>query len=175
MSSHINCLTAFGVVSSFKCFVVYRKAFRSPSVSPFWSRRTFIHPFTSTLLPVNENRWCYSIFHTWNRGNFISWPNQERTMTFIPFANAPVGWIWSYKIIKATMTLMMNFSVSCCWIRPRSSGVSNIFWHTCIKSHLLIISLTPRPTSLIIYICISYMFLISLLPWPWLLKALLYC
>ena len=68
MSSHINCLTAFGVVSSFKCFVVYRKAFRSPSVSPFWSRRTFIHPFTSTLLPVNENRWCYSIFHTWNRG-----------------------------------------------------------------------------------------------------------
>ena len=106
------------------------------------------------------------------RWGIISWPNCERTMTSIPFANAPVGWIWSYKIIKATMTLMMNFSVSCCWIRPRSSGVSNIFWHTCIKSNLSIRSLTPRH---LFNICISYMFLIPLLPWPWLLEALLYC
>ena len=50
MSPQINCLTALGVVSSFKCFVVYRRAFKRPSV-PFWARTTFMQPFTSTLLP----------------------------------------------------------------------------------------------------------------------------
>ena len=94
----------------------------------------------------------------------ISCPNCERTMTSIPFANAPVGWIWSYKIIKATMTLMMNFSVSCCWIRPRSSGVSNIFWHTCIKSNLSIRSLTPRHLFNSLYLYFLYVsdFIITL-------------
>ena len=50
MSPQINCLTALGVVSSFKCFVVYRRAFKRPSV-PLWPRTTFMQPFTSTLLP----------------------------------------------------------------------------------------------------------------------------
>lgn len=76
-----KCFTDFGVVSSFKCFVVYLKAFRRPST--FISRcslSNFIEPFISipevfTKAPAGCT-WSYRIMTptiTRKQNNLVSW------------------------------------------------------------------------------------------------------
>lgn len=109
----------FGVASSFKCLVVYRRAFKSPSdLDAGWSFNNLTQPLTSTLEALTKAPWGW----TW------SYRITRPTITLKTNIWVSSLWNWAIKFLKNKKKFLIINFFFCCDIN--TYGFSSILKQT---------------------------------------------